>query len=170
MGVIDSGGDNVRLPGFGASEGNSGYSFAERLNFTPGSMCAFREHAEGNAVVQRVFYLVKCSITLPQRLQSVPLAGHGQDLQETEGFAGFPEDVRPGTEYGAVLAALEHHKGVHEGVGVVRRQQYGAIFRDGAFHFDASVALPCAVIHIRPQKSVPAVALPNLSHCSFCSG
>ena len=121
MGVIDSYRDNVGFPCLCTSEGNTGNSFAERLNLSPGIMPPFREHAEWNAVGKGVFNLVKSGVALHEGCHAVPLACHGQNLKEAQGFfsESFAENIGPGAKDSAVLAALEHHKGVHQGVGVV---------------------------------------------------
>ena len=120
-------------------------------------------------VGQYVLHFVHGLIVAQDIADAVAATYHGQNLQKAQdgGYGRLREDVGPGTEYGGRMAALQHHQGIHEGVGVVGADEHGVLGRNGSVHREPAVTGPRTAIYIVAECGIKPVSFPDLTHaCS----
>ena len=139
-------------------------------------MRTFREDTERNTVLQYVDRLVYRLLVLLDCTDTVTLAHDRHDFQESKDLGQFrvPEDIGTGHKHLRLEVVGQHHQGIHERIGVVRRKDDRPVLRDIllAYHQNATIGMFDRKTHIVEKRAVHTVVvlyfLYLLAHNHFC--
>ena len=131
--VVDACRYQPGLAGSRTGQGKAGHPLLERKQRVHRPVPAFAENAERDMMGQGLVDLQKGFPVARDFPQAVPAAYQREDPQEPQDPGGRPrpEDIGPSAEDGRILAALQNHQGVHQGIRMIRGNDDRPVGRKG---------------------------------------